>query len=549
MNFIPENERCAKEGCAAGKIARKIKERKQKLTARAGAELAAGAEERGERKKLVSGAAILGAGTFLAKIIGAAYRVPLTALLGGAGIGLYQLVFPVYTVLLDFSGAGAPSALSKLIASGDKAGREERAKDYLFAGLKLFAALGAAFSLFMFLFAKPLSAAQGDENAYLSYAAISPAVFLVCLITPFRGYFQGLANMKPTAISQIIEQTVKLCFGLMIVKLFGGDTPRAAAGAAFAITVSEAAAAIYLFSVYKARQKRARLGGALLNGSTPAFCGAPINSGVPVNDGAPVGCGAPLNGETPACGGEQIAKRESGITAKLIKTAIPVTLLGIIFPLCAFAESFIVINLLSGYKENSTALYGLYSGVASTIAGLPAAVCYGVAAAAIPAVSAGKTKEKRKKNSARAIALTLFLSLPAAAILYFFAPNIINLLFRSLPQSEREISSRLLKILAPSAALLSLLQTQNAVLIAENKPYFAVLSMAIGAAVKISAEIILVKNPSFNVYGCAVAVIACYFCVDLVNFIALQRKPVKLKAEGTANADTADKNRESYRAE
>lgn len=519
MNFIPENEGCAKEGCAAGKIAGKIKERKQKLTAHAGAERAAGAEEKGERKKLVSGAAILGAGTFLAKIIGAAYRVPLTALLGGAGIGLYQLVFPVYTVLLDFSGAGAPSALSKLIASGDKAGREERAKDYLFAGLKLFAALGAVFSLFMFLFAKPLSAAQGDENAYLSYAAISPAVFLVCLITPFRGYFQGLANMKPTAISQIIEQTVKLCFGLMLVKLFGGDTPRAAAGAAFAITVSEAAAAIYIFSVYKARQKRARLGGSL------------------------------LNGETPACGGEQIAKRESGVTAKLIKTAIPVTLLGIIFPLCAFAESFIVINLLSGYKENSTALYGLYSGVASTIAGLPAAVCYGVAAAAIPAVSAGKTEEKRKKNSARAIALTLFLSLPAAAILYFFAPNIINLLFRSLPQSEREISARLLKILAPSSALLSLLQTQNAVLIAENKPYFAVFSMAIGAAVKISAEIILVKNPSFNVYGCAVAVIACYFCVDLVNFIALQIKTAKLKAEGTANADTADKNRESYRAE
>ena len=544
MNFIPENEGCAKEGCAAGKIAGKIKERKQKLTAHTGAERAAGAEERGERKKLVSGAAILGAGTFLAKIIGAAYRVPLTALLGGAGIGLYQLVFPVYTVLLDFSGAGAPSALSKLIASGDKAGREERAKDYLFAGLKLFAALGAVFSLFMFLFAKPLSAAQGDENAYLSYAAISPAVFLVCLTTPFRGYFQGLANMKPTAISQIIEQTVKLCFGLMLVKLFGGDTPRAAAGAAFAITLSEAAAAIYLFSVYKVRQKRARLGGALLNGSTPAFCGTLINNG-----GAPVNNGAPINGETPACGGEQIAKRESGVTAKLIKTAIPVTLLGIIFPLCAFAESFIVINLLSGYKENSTALYGLYSGVASTIAGLPAAVCYGVAAAAIPAVSAGKTEEKRKKNSARAIALTLFLSLPAAAVLYFFAPNIINLLFRSLPQSEREISARLLKILAPSAALLSLLQTQNAVLIAENKPYFAVLSMAIGAAVKISAEIILVKNPSFNVYGCAVAVIACYFCVDLVNFIALQIKPAKLKAEGTANADTADKNRESYRAE
>lgn len=472
------------------------------------------AKEKGERKKLFSGAAILGIGAFLAKIIGAAYRVPLTALLGGAGIGLYQLVFPVYTVLLDFSGAGAPSALSKLIASGERtaAERENRAKTYLFAGLKLFAALGAVFSLFMFLFAKPLARAQGDENAFLAYAAISPAVLLVCIITPFRGYFQGLANMKPTAISQIIEQVVKLAFGLTAVKLFGGGVARAAAGATFAITVSEAAAAIYLFTVYKRRQKRLAAQG--------------------------------LFGQR-----ENYFVKEVGVTEKLIKMAIPVTLLGIIFPLCSFAESFIVINLLSGYNENPTALYGLYSGVAATVAGLPAAVCYGVAAAAIPAVSAENGEKSGNKNSARAIILTLALSLPAAAILYFFAPNVINLLFRSLPESEREISSRLLKILAPSAAMLSLLQTQNAILIAKNKSYFAVFSMLIGAAVKVAAEIILVKNPSFNVYGCAVAVIACYFCVDLVNFIALQRKPAKLKAEGTANADTADKNRESYRAE
>lgn len=461
-----------------------------------------------ERRRIFSGAAILGAGTFLAKLLGALYRIPLTALLGGAGIGLYQLVFPAYTVLLDFSGAGAPSALSKLIAGGDAERKERRAYDYLTVGLKLFASLGAIFSLFMFVFSKTLARAQGDENAFLSYAAIAPAVFLVCLITPFRGYFQGLMNMKPTAVSQITEQLFKLAFGLLFVRLFMPNVPLAAAGAALAITVSEGAAALYLYFAYKRRKNR-------------------------------------------LCMRFSLEKTEVFPLAKnLIRTAVPITLVGVILPLSAVVDSFIVVNFLSAYRSDATALYGLFSGVATTIVGLPVAVCYGVAAVAIPAVSGVNDKESKRKNAKRTIILTLVLSLPCAVALYLFAPDIINMLFRSLSEEERGISATLLKIISPAAVLLSLLQTQNAVLIAKNRLYAPVLSMAIGAAAKILTEITLVKNPTFNVYGCGVAVIACYFIADLVNFIALKREYApKTAAHGLLNADKADTNRKNYRTE
>lgn len=461
-----------------------------------------------ERRRIFSGAAILGAGTFLAKLLGALYRIPLTALLGGAGIGLYQLVFPAYTVLLDFSGAGAPSALSKLIAGGDAERKERRAYDYLTVGLKLFASLGAIFSLFMFVFSKTLARAQGDENAFLSYAAIAPAVFLVCLITPFRGYFQGLMDMKPTAVSQITEQLFKLAFGLLFVRLFMPNVPLAAAGAALAITVSEGAAALYLYCAYKRRKNRLGLRFSLEK--TEVF---------------------------------PLAKN-------LIRTAVPITLVGVILPLSAVADSFIVVNFLSVYRSDATALYGLFSGVATTIVGLPVAVCYGVAAVAIPAVSGANDKESKRKNAKRTIILTLVLSLPFAVALYLFAPNIINMLFHSLSEEERGISATLLKIISPAAVLLSLLQTQNAVLIAKNRLYTPVLSMAIGAAAKILTEIALVKNPTFNVYGCGVAVIACYFIADLVNFIALKRENApRTAAHGLLNADKADTNRKNYRTE
>ena len=75
--------------------------------------------------KILSGAFFLGLGAFLSKLLGAIYRIPLTNLLGSTGLGLYQLVFPVYTVLLDFSGAGVPSALYRIISSADENDRQK----------------------------------------------------------------------------------------------------------------------------------------------------------------------------------------------------------------------------------------------------------------------------------------------------------------------------------------------------------------------------------------------------------------------------------------
>ena len=98
--------------------------------------------------KIISGALALGLGAIAAKLLGALYRVPLTRILGGEGIGLYQTVFPVYALLLDFAGAAAPSALSALIAA-EKTDREIRAKKYLSVSLKIFSVTGIFFSLLM----------------------------------------------------------------------------------------------------------------------------------------------------------------------------------------------------------------------------------------------------------------------------------------------------------------------------------------------------------------------------------------------------------------
>ena len=203
-----------------------------------------------KNKSVIKGASILGITTFLVKLLGALYRIPLTNIVGGVGIGLYQMIFPVYALLLDFSGCALPSALSKLISSEE----DNNAKfKYLSVSIKTFFIIGAICTLFLLIFALPISKLQGNENAYLGYLCLAPAILMVSIISCFRGYFQGQLKMAPTALSQIIEQIIKLVFGLVLAKLCLPNIALSIAGTTFAITLSEIVALIYLFTEYKNR--------------------------------------------------------------------------------------------------------------------------------------------------------------------------------------------------------------------------------------------------------------------------------------------------------
>ena len=441
-----------------------------------------------ESKKIFSGAAILGAGAFIAKLLGAIYRVPLTAIIGSDGLGLYQMVFPVYVVLLEFSGAGVPGALSKIVAN-EKADAL-RARNYLKTALKFFSVLGLVFTVLTAVFSEKIAELQGDGRAAYLYLAISPSVFFVCLISCFRGYFQGLMNMTPTAVSQIVEQTVKLICGLIFSHIFMPDITLAAAGAALAVTISEVAAFIWLFLCYKKSVKK-----------------------YPLSFAA----------ERKGANGKRLKK--------IVGSVIPVTLVGVVLPLSQVADSFIIINSVMKYSDRATALFGVFSGVAMTVINLPVSVCYGVAVTAIPSVSGAKSREESEKNSKKCLLFTLALSVPAAAACFIFAPLVVRLLFSGLNSGDAETAINLIKILSVNVVAASLLQTVNAVLIGRNKLYAPTVGMAAGVAVKTLLLVLLVREPRINVYGGAAALIACYFVANLLNFIS---------------AFTTEKRKESY---
>jgi stage V sporulation protein B len=211
----------------------------------------------------------------------------------------------------------------------------------------------------------------------------------------------------------------------------------------------------------------------------------------------------------------------------VIKTTVPITLVGLILPISQFIDSFIVVNLLRQYSLNATALYGLLFGVGVTIINLPVAICYGLAQVAIPSVSSVNIEEERAKRSIKVMYLTLFASILGAILTFTLCTPAVNILFRSLSTGERYTAIKIIKLLSPSVVFLALTQTTNAVLIARGKAYYPLIGLIIGAIVKIILELTLVSNPSLNIFGGGIALIACYFTICLLNLIILISVGVK----------------------
>ncbi len=304
------------------------------------------------------GAFILTMAGIIVKIIGAANRILLSRLLGGEGIGLYQMAYPIYLLALSISSAGLPVAISIMVAE------KNAIRDYIGAQ-RVFRISGVALTITGLAFSALLYVSAGwlvdtglvrDPRAYWALIALSPAIFVVTIVSALRGYFQGLQQMTPTAVSQIMEQLVRVVTMIAFaVLLLPYGLEYAAAGATFGAAPGALAGLLVLLGYYYTdRHARRR---ALLQQDTSLPC-------------------------------EQL----SSILKRLIVLALPVSLANIMLPVVANIDLFIVPHRLAvaGYSvEESTELFGYLTGMATSLVNLPTILTASLAASLVPAVSAG----------------------------------------------------------------------------------------------------------------------------------------------------------------
>ncbi len=152
----------------------------------------------------------------MSKLLGSFFQIPLQNIAGDEVLGIFRLVFPVYMIALTLSVAGVPLAISKLIAElNEKNKQKEIAKLFTSASI-----IGIAFGVFgclvIVLFSIEIANMLGGQETRMPLLITSLALLIAPYMAVYRGYFQGFGDMKPTGVSQVIEQFVRVFFMLII---------------------------------------------------------------------------------------------------------------------------------------------------------------------------------------------------------------------------------------------------------------------------------------------------------------------------------------------
>jgi stage V sporulation protein B len=424
--------------------------------------------EQVKTESFIRGTIILTAAGIIVKILGAIYRIPFTRLVGSEGLGLYQMAYPIYATLLALSTSGVPVAISLLVAEKGTQGDPQGARQVFLVSLVVLFFLGLALSFGLWQAAPYLaSVVLGDARAYYPLICAAPAVLVISVASAFRGYFQGWQLMWPTALSQVVEQLVRV--GTVIWAAFAllqRGVEFSAAGATFGAFTGGCAGLLVLVLIYWwfTQQIPAR--------------------------------------RRPSWGVGQIAGTWQ-ILKQLLVYAIPVSAGSLVMPLVQTIDTVIIPHRLRmiGYSaQAATSAFGELSGMASTLAYLPAVFTVSLANTLVPHLASASARGNGAEINRRissAMRITIIICLPAAVGLAVLATPIMKLLF------DDPHAGPIMAWLAPAAFFSGLQQTTSGALLGLGNTWLPVINMLLGCAVKIACNYYLTTIPTLGVIGAA----------------------------------------------
>lgn len=453
-------------------------------------------ERRKKENNFMIHGVILSIAAVITKIIGAVYRIPLTNILGDEGNGLYGYAFNVYAIALLLSSFSLPLAVSKLMSARIARGQHKNAFRVFICSLIFSIVVGLFVSLLIF-FGADFIADKIMRAPLSSYAlrVLAPAIFIVSVMGVIRGYFQGLGNMIPTAISQVIEQifnaviSIVGAYGLFklgtsIAKGVDKDQIGAAYGAAGGTlgTVLGALTALlfllFLFYAYRKNIKRK------------------------------------LKMDT-----TRRLESYQRIFRILLMTMIPVVLSTGIYNINSILDTTIFNNIMAnqGYSVSEyTAMMGIYTGKYSVLINIPLAIANALGASVIPSLTSAVTKGDRKlahEKIGLSIRFGMIIAIPCCVGFMVLASPIMQLLF-----SDATTSPALMLIIGGVTVVFYSLSTiTNAILQGINQMGAPVKNGIISLVIHTLVLFIMVGPLKWNIYGVVASNIIFSLCMCILN--------------------------------
>lgn len=445
-----------------------------------------------KKQSLIKGTLILGIAGITARFLGIFFRWPLIMLIGDEGVGYYQMSYPLYTFFVA-AASGIPVAISKMVSEKNAVGDVNGSYEVLNKALILMTILGGGFSLFLLIFSHNLvSFFKWDAKSYYALIGIAFAPIVISIMSAFRGFFQGLQNMNPTAVSQIIEQLGRVIIGVGLAYLL---LPRgiefSAGGAALGAAAGGLLAGIFLVT------KFIRVKNEMQN----------------------------FNVEYKEKGGLlKSFTRNFEVMNKLLYIAIPISLGATVGTIMSLIDSLLVPQKLleAGftYKE-STVLYGQLTGKAFVLINVPLTLSMALCASLVPIIAEAFILNKRAQLMSKveaALKISMVIALPSFLGLYFMAYPVLQLIFPG--HSDGYV---ILKYLSPCIPFIILAQTSTAILQGSGRYIKPVINLAAGCLVKVIISYVLVPIPSINVYGAIIGTITGYILSSVLNLIDMKK--------------------------
>ena len=439
--------------------------------------------------KFLKGTLILTVSSIVVKVIGSLNWIILSRVLGGEGIGLYQMGFPIYLMAITLSSAGIPVAIS--IITAEKLAQKDflGAKRVFNVSLRLLFVTGLVFASALFFGAHWLIDNHWirDSRAYYSIIALAPAVFFVTFLASFRGYLQGWQIMTPTAASEIVEQLMRVVTMIVFANMFmPHGLAYAAGGASMGAGVGAFCALLVLMWFYGRLKQKLK---------------------------------ADLQQQNP------LATRESAraIISRLLRLALPVSMSSLMLPVVANLDLLIVpqrVEAAGFHISQATEFFGYLTGMAVPLINLATIFTAAMTISLVPAISESRALNDVfgiRAKTRTAFRVALIITCPCFVGMYFLAEKIAALIYNA-PGAADAIQTMSVGIL-----LLGLHQISTGILQGLGRTSIPVINMILAAAVKVFLSWTLTAIPTLGIKGAAMATVVDFGLAAVLNMIFIYK--------------------------
>lgn len=439
-----------------------------------------------KKQNFLQGTALLAMATMIVKLVGALYKVPLNAIIGEKGFGYFSTAYEIYNILLMISTAGLPVAMSRMISQASSLEHYGQVRQVYATARRIFLILGITGSVLMTAFCRPLANFWNQPDAWAAIGFLGPCVLLICIMSAYRGYFQGQSNMIPTAVSQVLEVVTKLIVGMIAAVAFLKATASislAAGGAILGVTASCLVSAVYLFGCFRKSYRQ-----------------------------------LPEGTDTP--------KSFSSTAKELLKIAVPITVSSTILSIITSLSSKIYMGRLLGSgisQEAADTMRGIHV-MTQTIYNMPCSFITPITVSIIPAITAQITLKKFKETrmtEESAIRVTGIFAMPCAVGLVCLAGPVTALL-GGYTGEKLALATKMMTVLGISVVFNALVLVTTAIMQAHGNVNRPVINMLIGGVIKLIIVYVLTGNRAIGIVGTPIGTLTSYVVICILNVFSIR---------------------------